>query len=53
MFYVIRYIKNIQVNNKIRLPNNLYKFYIFFHLKVQLLVYSIYPFQFLDYEPNL
>ena len=53
IFFLIHYTKNIQIKRGIRLPNNLYKFYNFFHLKVHPLVYSIYPFQFLVCKPKL
>ena len=51
MFFLIHGTKDIQVKNEIHLPNNLNKFYIFFHLKV--LVYAIFQFQLLACEQRL
>jgi len=45
-FFLIHNTKDFQVKYEIRRPNNLFRFNIFFHLKVRLLVYSIYPFHY-------
>ena len=50
--FLIYYTKDIQVKSEILLPNIVYKFDIFFHLKVHILVYSIYQFYCLACEPK-